>query len=185
MKATEPTDDEASTLEPTVTGTMHVTCEVRGDKAMPRARKSKDDEPSTLTPTVIEKMHTTAEVKSTKAIPKATEPRRADHFRADRDGDDARDGRGRRHHGEAEGEGPKGDEPNSLMPTVTEMMHATAEVRGTKAMPRVEESTGDEPGEFTPTVTMKMHATGKVSDTKAMPRARSPKMMSRALSRRR
>ena len=183
MKATEPTDDEASTLEPTVTGTMHVTCEVRGDKAMPRARKSKDDEPSTLTPTVIEKMHTTAEVKSTKAIPKATEPRRADHFRADRDGDDARDGRGEEHPGDTEGKAAD-DEPSTLMPTATETKHAMVEVRDTRAMLRVKESNDDEQSTLTPMAIETMDATAEVRGTKEIPRAAQPKT-SRPLSRRR
>ena len=43
----------------------------------------------------------------------------------------------------------KDDEPSTLTPTVIETMHATAEVRGAKVIPRVEESTGDEPGKFT------------------------------------
>ena len=61
-------------------------------------------------------------------------------------------------------------------------MHATAEVRGAKVIPRVEESTGDEPGKFTLAVIQMMHATGEVSDTKAMRRAKKSTTTRRALS---
>ena len=105
---------------------------------MPRAKKYKDDEQSTLPPTVIEAMRATAEVRSTKAMP------RVKGSTGDESStltptvtNDARDGQGKRHQGNAEGEKSKDDEPSTLTPTVTETMHATAEVRGTKAMPRV------------------------------------------------
>ena len=61
---------------------------------------------------------------------------RADHFHADSDRDDARDGRGERHQGDAEGEGSKDVEPSALTPTVIETMHATGKVSDTKAMPK-------------------------------------------------
>ena len=109
---------------------------------MPRAKKFKDDEPSTLAPTVIETMRATAEVRSTKAMP------RVKGSTGDESStltptvtNDARDGQGKRHQGNAEGEKSKDDEPSTLTPTVSETMHATGEVRGTKAMPRVKEST--------------------------------------------
>ena len=81
-------------LMPTVTEMMHATGEVKGTKAMPKARESKDDEPGTLAPTAMVTMHATCEVRGTKAMPRVKKS----------DGDDARDVRGERHQGDAEGE---------------------------------------------------------------------------------
>ena len=83
-------------------------------------------------------MRATAEVRGTKAMP------RVKGSTGDESStltptviNDARDGQGKRHQGNVEGEKSKDDEPNTLTPTVSETMHATAEVRGTKAMARV------------------------------------------------
>ena len=70
------TDDEPSTLTPTVIEMMRATAEVRGAKVTARAKKSKGDERSTLTPTVIETMHAMSEVKDTKAMPRARSPKK-------------------------------------------------------------------------------------------------------------
>ena len=64
-----------------MTKTKHATAEVRDTKAKLRAKKRKDDGPSILTPTVIETMCATAEVGA------------------------VRDGRGKRHQGDADGGG--------------------------------------------------------------------------------
>ena len=73
----------------------------------------------------------------------------------------------------------------ALTPTVTETMHATAEVRGTKAMPRAKGCADDESSTFTPTVTETMHTTGEVRGTQAMQRAKASQTTSQALSSRR
>ena len=92
---------------PTVTEMMHATGEVKGTKAMPKARESKDDEPSTLAPTVIRTMHATGEVRDRHqgdAEGGAVHRRWAGHFHAGSDQDDARNWQGKRHQGNAQGE---------------------------------------------------------------------------------
>ena len=100
-------DDEPSTLTLMATETMHAPAEVRATKAMPRADDSKDDEPSTLAPTVIRTMRAKGEVRDRHqgdAEGGAVHRRWAGHFHAGSDQDDARNWRGKRHQGNAQGE---------------------------------------------------------------------------------